>query len=76
MFKMMALLFIIVCLYLIISSVWDIYKKKRAEDDLVDARTESDVLDIEEETIKLEKQNMKRKGALYSKDEVEAETEA
>lgn len=70
MFKMMAILFICVCLYIIWGETKKVFAKKVAEDDLVEAKTESDVISMMEKTKDLEKLNDKRKEALYSKDEV------
>ena len=69
MFKMMAILFICACLYIMYGEAKKVWSKKNAEDDLVEAETESDVISMREETKRLEDENDKRMEALYSKEE-------
>ena len=76
MIKMMVLLFIIACLYIMYGEAKKVWTKKKAEDDLVEAETESEVISMMEETKRLEDENDERMEALYSKDEVKTETEA
>jgi F0F1-type ATP synthase membrane subunit b/b' len=76
MVKMLFVFFVFTCLYFVWDSIKDVRKKSKIEEDLTDARTESEILDMEEEAMALEKENRERKEALYSKDEVTPETEA
>ena len=73
MFKIMSFLFICTCLYVIWGEIKKAYKKKKAEDVLMEARTESEELSILEEAKKLEEENRQRKEALFSKEEVSEE---
>lgn len=76
MYRIMFLLFVVACLYIIIGELKKVYQKKKAEDDLVDAQTESDVLSMMEQTKDIEEENKKRKEALYSTEKTEVETES
>ena len=51
-----------------------IYKKKKMEDELEEQRTESVVLDLEEEAARLEKENKERKEALAREEETVEES--
>jgi hypothetical protein len=76
MFKMMFLVFVIACLYIMWGEAKKVYMRKKAEDDLVEAETESEVLSMMERTKEIEKDNDKRMEALYSTEETKEEVES
>ena len=69
MFKIMVVFFIGTCLYFAWDGIKDIRRKSKVEEDLTEAKTESEILDIEEQAVKLERENQDRKEALYGKEE-------
>ena len=65
----MALFFIFGCLYFLIHEILNFRKRSVAAEKLANLEAERDIISMEEEAAELEKENMKRKMALYDEDE-------
>jgi len=68
MFRIMALFFIFGCLYFLITEILNFRKRSVAAKKLANLEAERDIISMEEEAAELEKENMKRKMALYDED--------